>query len=495
MMLLCAGASLTGCGGGDGGGGTGPSPNPGTDPTTPTDPSAPAVNCVSPFTNGGVVGTMRNCVLPNRIVQDLTLPRRAGTIYSLSGRVEVGRDVGPDGRDPQGVPVSLTIEPGVVVFGSGGLDYLLVNRGSKLQAAGRADAPIIFTSRSNVEGLATDRSQGQWGGIIIAGRAPISDCLGSMPGGSDTCEQAYEGLTDIRYGGGVAADDSGTINYVQIRYAGFELAPNQEINGLTLAGVGSGTTLSHIQVHNSSDDGIEWFGGRANARYLVLTGNDDDALDTDQGYQGFLQFVIAVQRDGGSSGDKMVEADSPDNEDSLPRQWTRLANFTFISRSTRASSAFLVRGGADFTAVNGVIVAPNSCVDIASAGGSTLRPANGALQDQGPPMFHSVALNCGDGNFPRDSEITASLWSQIFDYAGGNNRPNFVTSLTGLFINGDKEIAVPAFDASTLGNFMTRTNYIGAVRDGNDLWYRGWTCNSATANFGGGASCLTVPKQ
>ena len=495
LLLAGAGLSLAACGGNDG---TPheptPTPTPGPTPVPGPTPAGPATDCPALFENGGVIGNLRNCVLPDRILQNLTLPRRSGTIYSLSRRVEVGRDVGSDGREPGGVPVTLSIEPGVVVFGSGGLDYLVVNRGSKLLAAGTRDAPIVFTSRGNVEGLTTDSSQGQWVGIILLGRAPIADCLGGVPGGSERCEQAYEGLSDIRYGGGVADDDSGTLQYVQIRYAGFELAPNQEINGLTLAGVGSGTTLDHIQVHNSADDGIEWFGGRANARYLVLTGNDDDSIDTDQGYQGFIQFVIAVQRTGGNSGDALVEADSPGNEDSQPRQWARLANFTFIARSTRSASAFLVRGGADYTAVNGVIIAPRACIDIRSTSGTTLRPADTDLQDHGPPAFHSVALTCGDGNFPRDSEISQSIWEQIFDAPGLNNRPNFTSPLSGLFLNGANEIGVPVFNAAKLGTFMTSTNYIGAVRDGNDSWYRGWSCDSGTADLGSGQPCRTLPK-
>src|SRR3546814_18976484 len=106
------------------------------------------------------------------------------------------------------------------------------------------------------------------------------------------------------------------------------------IHGLTLAGVGSGTTLDHIQVHNSSDDGIEMFGGRANLKYLALTGNDDDNLDSDQGYQGFVQFAIVAQRATGQSGDSSREVDTYANEDSLPRTFVRLANFPFLHRSS-----------------------------------------------------------------------------------------------------------------------------------------------------------------
>ncbi|MGE4322282.1 MAG: hypothetical protein AB7E60_04560 [Sphingobium sp.] len=492
LLIACASLSLNGCGGDADT--TSPTPSPTPTPAPGPAPTQPAADCPALFENGGVIGNRRNCVLPDRILENLTLPRRAGTVYSLSGRVEVGRDVGPDGREPGGVSAVLTIEPGVVIFGSGGLDYLVVNRGSKIEAAGRPDAPIIFTSRANLEGLATESSQGQWGGIILLGRAPISDCLGNVAGGSSTCEQAYEGISAIRYGGGVADDNSGTMRYVQIRYAGFELAPSQEINGLTLAGVGSSTALDHIQVHNSSDDGIEWFGGRANASHLVLTGNDDDSLDTDQGYQGFIQFVIAAQRPGGGSGDAIVEADSPGNEDALLRHWARLANFTFISRSTRAASAFMVRGGADYIAVNGIVIAPRACVDVGSTGGTTFRAADATSQDQGPPLFRSTVLACGDGNFPRSSEITADAWREIFDYPGSNNRANFSPTLTDLIVNGANETAVPAFNAASLGDFMVETSYIGAVRDANDLWFRGWTCDSDAADFGSGKLCRSVPE-
>jgi hypothetical protein len=437
-----------------------------------------------------VTAGKRACILPTRILRDLTLPNRAGTVYSLSGRVDVGRDVGGDGRASDGVSVTLTIDPGVVVFGSSGLDYLVVNRGSRLQAVGTAAAPIIFTSRANVEGLATDSSQGQWGGVILLGRAPISDCIGGLPGGSTHCEQTYEGLTNTLYGGSVADDSSGAVQYVQIRYAGFELAPSQEINGLTLGGTGSGTIIDHVQVHNSADDGIEAFGGRSNARYLVLTGNDDDSLDTDQGYQGFIQFVIAVQRSGGGSGDGMLEVDSSGMADSLPRQWIRLSNFTFVQRATRGNSAILLRGGADASLVNGVILTPQTCIDIDET--ATMRAADTALQDQGAPLFRSLALSCGTGAYLEDGDIAASAIRALVESALFNNNPALASSLRSLFVNGPNETAIIPFNAATLGGSMVTTSYIGAVKDANDRWYRGWTCDSATADFGSDARCDQV---
>ncbi len=495
-MLLMTGACLAlgACADDDGPVAT-PTPTPTPAPTPAPSPSGPAADCPADFANGGVVANRRNCILPNRIIRPLTLPRRGGTVYSLSGRVDVGVDIGGDGLASGGIAATLTIEPGVVVFGTGGLDYLVVNRGSKLQAAGTASAPIIFTSRSNLEGLADNNSQGEWGGVILLGRAPISDCLGAAAGGSAHCEQTYEGLTSTLFGGAIADDSSGTLQYVQIRYSGFELAPNQEINGLTLAGVGSGTVVDHIQVHNSSDDGIELFGGRVNMRYLVLTGNDDDSLDTDQGYQGFIQFVLAIQRDGGRAGDEIVEADSVGNEDSLPRQWTRLANFTFVARATNAGGAILLRGGTDYTAVNGIVVGPRTCLDIDATGDSTTRAADAALQDQGPPMFRSVVFSCGGGAYLDDGEVTPATLRAIFEVPGANNDPAFASSLSGLFVNGVNETGVTPFNAATLGSFLQATSYIGAVRDASDLWYRGWTCDSATAAFGSNAPCASVPNS
>lgn len=371
-------------------------PTPPTTPTTPTTPTGgPAASCPTGTIDRGLIATdYRNCEISGRITADYTVQNLPGVRYSLSGPVNVGTDIGGDGAAAGGQRVTLTVQPGTVVFASSGNDYLVVNRGSRLSAAGTATAPIIFTARANIEGTTTENSQGLWGGIILLGRAPISDCNTAVAGGSVGCQQVIEGTTGSLYGGATAEDSSGTLQYVQIKYSGFAIAPGNELQGLTLGGVGSGTTLDHIQVHNSSDDGIEIFGGRANLKYLVITGADDDALDTDLGYKGFIQFVIAAQRDA-TNGDSMIEADSNGNEEALPRQNTRLANFTFLQRSTtQGLNAILLRGGTDYTAVNGVVVGTTNCIDIDETGGTGTRAANPALDDVGPPVFNSVALSC-----------------------------------------------------------------------------------------------------
>jgi hypothetical protein len=332
---------------------------------------------------------------------------------------------------------------------------------------------------------------GLWGGIIMLGRAPISDCNTAVAGGSENCQQVIEGTTSSLYGGNVATDNSGTLKYVQIRYSGFAIAPGNELQGLTLGGVGSNTTLDYIQIHNSSDDGIEIFGGRANLKHLVISGADDDALDTDLGYQGFIQYVIAVQKPGGD-GDSIIEADSNGNEDALPRQWTRVSNMTAIqTHSSSGGNAILLRGGTDYTLVNSVIVTPQSCLDIDETGGTTTRPADAGLQDQGPPVFRSVVMQCGTA-FRADGNEAAV--STIFGSGSNNNNSSFTSTLASVYINGANESAVTPFDAKTLNAFFDTTAYIGAVRNSSDTWYAGWTCNSGYVSFGGtSSSCTALP--
>ena len=460
--------------------------------------TGPAASCPQGTVDRGLIATnFRNCELSGRISSDVVIQNLPGVRYSLSGPVNVGTDVGGDGAAAGGQRVTLTIQAGTVIFASSGNDYLVVNRGSRLQAIGTANNPIVFTARANIEGTTTDTSQGLWGGVILLGRAPISDCNAQVAGGSAQCQNVIEGTTGSLYGGDQAADNSGTMQYVQIRYSGFAIAPGNELQGLTLGGVGSATTLDHIQIHNSSDDGIEIFGGRANLKYLVFTGADDDGLDTDVGYQGFVQFLIAAQRPDGQNGDSMVEADSNGNEDALPRQNTRLANFTFLQRSTvQGLNALLLRGGTDYTMVNGVVVGARNCLDIDETGGTTTRAADAALQDAGPPVFNSVVFSC-QTPFRDDGNVATSTIQTIFG-SGTNNNANFTSTLTNGYVNGPNEAAVPAFNAASLNpmgtNFFVSTTYIGAVRDAQDTWYAGWTCNSTSATFATSSpSCAAAP--
>ena len=475
-------------------------------PPPPPGNGVPAAGCPAGTVDRGVIATaFRNCEFSGRINDDYTVQRLPGVIYSLSGPVNVGTDVGGGGTLAGGDPVTLTIQAGVTFFATSGNDYLVINRGSRIQAVGTAALPIIFTARANVEGSATDASMGLWGGIILLGRAPISDCNTAVPGGDVACQQVIEGTTGSLYGGNVATDNSGTMQYVQIRYSGFAIAPGNELQGLTMGGVGNSTTIDHIQIHNSSDDGIEIFGGRVNAKHLVITGADDDNLDTDLGYRGTIQFVIGVHRDA-NNGDSMIEADSNGNEDALPRQYTRVSNATFVHRSTvQGGNTMLLRGGTDYALLNSVVVGTQACLDLDETGVTTTRAADGPTQDLGPPTFRSVRLACPT-DFRNDGNVTTATVAAIFGSGTNNNSNAHVSTLTGVFINGANESAVAATDPTPFNadafatvnpaapNRLTAVTYIGAVQNAADTWYAGWACNSSYVSFGGtSALCTAVP--
>lgn len=181
-------------------------------------------------------------------------------------------------------PATLTIPPGTRLLGDkASMATLVIKPGAKIIAEGTECEPIVFTSQAPPG----DRAAGDWGGVIVLGNAPIN-----VPGGT----AQVEGILGGTYGGANPADTSGRIRYVRIEYSGILLSPDNEVNGLTLAGVGSGTEIDYVQVRHTLDDCFEFFGGTVNAKHLVCTYNQDDGFDWDFGYGGKLQF-LALQQD------------------------------------------------------------------------------------------------------------------------------------------------------------------------------------------------------
>lgn len=226
-----------------------------------------------------------------------------GNVYILGGRIAV-----VDG-------VTLTIEPGVVVKGEAGTGSnataLLIARGGKLMAEGTADSPIIFTSIADeIEpGMVASPNldpdlNGLWGGLIVLGKAPISVS-------GDGIEASIEGIpaddNNGKYGGNVSDDNSGIIKYISIRHGGANIGEGNEINGLTLGGVGTGTTIENVEVVANQDDGIEWFGGTVNVKNAMVWNAGDDAIDTDQSWAGTLDNFIVI-----NPGDECFELDGPE---------------------------------------------------------------------------------------------------------------------------------------------------------------------------------------
>ncbi|MEM6683946.1 MAG: hypothetical protein AAF607_17055 [Pseudomonadota bacterium] len=471
-----------------------PAPAPTTPAPTPT-PTPPAPGVGNPAddcpTGTGRLGTiniggdatqqLRICQISGTLTGNIVIEDIPGVIYSLGGTVRVGRDIGADGNDPNGSAATLTIDPGVVIFGSSGADALVINRGSQIFAEGTPTSPVIFTSRANVEGTSGVDSIGQWGGLVILGRAPQAVCLaaGATPGSVD-CENEIEGVAGALYGGDLPADSSGRLQYVQVRYPGFEVTQGNELNGISLGGVGSGTFFQNVQVHNSSDDGIEWFGGRINSAFLVLTGIDDDSLDVDEGFKGAAQFVLVAQRQNG--GDHIIEGDSDGNENLAPRTNFVLSNVTFLGGGPSVDTAILFRGSMDATLANAIVTSPAACLDI--DGDFTLDPADAMLDENGPPVFSSVFFDCSaavvaDGN---EAGVQALL------DADANNESDGTAALVDNLFPGATEQAVTAADPTGIDSSFVAADYIGAFEDANDRWFDGWTCG-----VGGGTACETPP--
>jgi hypothetical protein len=179
---------------------------------------------------------------------------------------------------------TLTIDPGTVIKGDHTYtgSALIIRQGAKIYANGTESKPVIFTS----DQPAGSRVRGDWGGVVLCGKAPINATGGTA---------MIEGGPFAPYGGTDAADNSGVLSYVRIEWAGYPFQPNKEINGLTFGGVGSGTTVDHVQVSYSNDDSFEWFGGTVNAKYLIAFRGLDDEFDTDFGWSGMNQFLVGLR--------------------------------------------------------------------------------------------------------------------------------------------------------------------------------------------------------
>lgn len=267
-------------------------------------------------------------ILAGTYTSDKTLT--ADKIWKLSGRVFIA-----DGA-------TLTIPAGTIIKAEGGTgtdsSFICIARGGKIDAQGTADKPIIMTSVADdiqigqKNGSNLDASNvGLWGGLLVLGKAP-----GSFK--NDVVEYQIEGIpaeeTNGLYGGNDPADNSGVINYLSIRHGGTSIGEDNEINGLTLGGVGTGTTISNVEVIGNQDDGIEFFGGTVNASNLLVWGQGDDGLDIDQSYSGTINNAIVIAN---SSSDHGLEIDGP--EGSMEGSF-KLENITLIGDGSAANGEY-----------------------------------------------------------------------------------------------------------------------------------------------------------
>ncbi|MEM6708396.1 MAG: hypothetical protein AAF648_06390 [Pseudomonadota bacterium] len=429
------------------------------------------------------------CRLSGSILEDLTLV--TGNVYELDGRVNVGNgnclltasDTCQNGDAL--VSVTLTVQPGVSVVGLPSDDplsaaVLHITRGSQINAVGTAAAPIIFSSvDSDFTG------PGEWGGIQISGFAPHNAC------DTDPCNVDGEGEAGF-IGGDDPADNSGEMRYVVIAENGVAInADGDEINALSLNAVGSGTLFDFIQIHETSDDGVEFYGGTANMKHLVVSNALDDSVDWDEGYQGNLQYVLVRQSANGSG-----EAFEMDTEGTL--EWLSkptLVNTTVIANKQAQDDTFIMRfkdstGGFFHNAVitvagdavgtfdecarivdgaeaniNASLVFNNWVQDCANATGTGGTLSNEASVGNATVVVEDAAL---DGFLA--SQAAAASGLAPIDWAAIE-----ATFDTPSIADGDPQ----DFDSS----FFDATTYSGAVNpDGSDPWWAGWTLDFGAGN-------------
>jgi hypothetical protein len=223
--------------------------------------------------------------------------------------------------------VTLTIEPGTIIFGANEVGInsgvLIFNRGSKVNANGTPDKPIIFTGTSSPG----ERSRGQWGGVYILGKAPNNKGENVLSEGLQGSEE-----NDGRYGGNIADDNSGSFSFWRVEYAGIAVGPGNELNAITLGSVGSATEGHHIIISGGGDDAIEWFGGSIDMSYLATYNTLDDDMDIDAGFSGNLQYLYLVRNpfSADESGSANFEVSSSKSIGTTPRTVANISNATVV---------------------------------------------------------------------------------------------------------------------------------------------------------------------
>jgi len=274
------------------------------------------------------------------ITEDTTL--EADVEYMLTGATIVASGV------------TLTIEPGTIIKAEAGPNvYLAVEQGAQIMAEGTASNPIIFTSNS------TAPSEGDWGGIILLGRAPVNSVTGTSTATSE--------IGNLPYGGNVADDNSGILRYVRVQYSGGAADGQSENNGFSFYGIGNGTTIEYIQAFEGADDGVEFFGGTVNANFVAVVNAQDDSIDWTEGYSGTLTNAYVLQ--GNGVGDEAFECDGFNTDftnasDSFSNPTVTNVTIKSESGSNDSTRGFLLRAGTQGTFTNILIEGKNTGISV-----------------------------------------------------------------------------------------------------------------------------------
>lgn len=306
---------------------------------------------------------------------------------------------------------TLIIPAGTKIIGSGGTSsYIAVAQGGKIEVNGTATNPVVMTSSST--------TPGSWGGLVICGKAPINKAIPS---------QAE--VTGLAYGGNDANDNSGSIKYLRIEYAGANFSSEKEFNGLSLFGVGKGTKIEYVQIFNCSDDGIEFFGGTVDTKYIVSTGSEDDSFDWTEGWNGTNEYWFGQQR--ADIGNRGVEADNnSSNHTAAPISNPVISNVTLIGRGEGSEpDAFKLRVGTLAT-INNVVLKDFSVGFNVEHDESIAGIENGTLKITNV-KFENIATKSKGKNTAGTSVDVSGVYTESASATGAGNGSSLPTWAQG----------------------------------------------------------------
>ena len=413
--------------------------------------------------------------------------------YLLKGWVYIGNGA------------QLTIEPGTIIKGDKeSKAAIIAERGGKLIAQGTADSPIIFTS----EQAKGSRKPGDWGGLVLCGKAK-----------NNQNEMQIEGGPRTKHGGNDDTDNSGVLSYVRIEFAGYPFQKDKEINGLTLGSVGSGTQIDHVQVSYSNDDSYEWFGGKVNCKYLIAYKGWDDDFDTDNGFSGSVQFGLAIRdsKIADTSQSNGFESDNcADGSAVSPYTTATFSNITFVGPKLdnnfvntpdyitggsynpnngaalgKFQAAMHIRRNSHLNCVNSIaigwpigLILDNQKGDTqgaATAGNMKLQniyfAGMDALGTDANKIYDDVMVTGYDADSKPIMDSSKKSFSSTFFLAQNGNKS--FDKWSDLLLNNSyiPQAGSPVLNGASftgIGSWFTQVSYLGALNAG-DTWTSGWT--------------------
>lgn len=461
-----------------------------------------------------------------------------GGLHIFEDSLFVGDDISEvDAQQGQRVPqegegTRLIVDAGNTMVFQASDSYVRIARGSQMFAEGTASSPITFTADEDaILGVATESDRGLWGGVQINGNGRTNKCHdGTATGNAGSaavpsqfepsgvnphnCHAEAEGRP-ATYGGANNAENSGVLTYVVIKHAGFEVVDGSELNALTLNGVGSGTTISHVQTYTSLDDGFEMFGGAVNLDHIVAVNVGDDSIDYSEGYQGDIQYAVVVHTSGAN---RCIEGDNTggNRDDGItPRTLLRISNMTCVTSNIDQgagtnpsakgdSEGPLFREGAWFEMYNSIVtsneatMSSNECVELDdSEGPETIDGAQGDDPNAtGQQSFASsnviacsealkIGADAANAGFdlaawmaaaPNANNVVDSTnipYAMLLDGGVGTRAYrtlDMIQDSTGAVVFDQ---ATQLFDAGALGGIFETPGYLGGANAGDD-WLAGW---------------------